>query len=165
MDTVPPDATYSRVMLYRVVHAVNASYALTVAWLYIACFAMALLLLFVFPQVTLLLFFLGLASLGITVLMGWALNAITCSLARQALSQGRCPRCLKGSQRRIEHDQPFVCDYCGAEFLIGGGEVDQVDRRRFHDEQELRDDQPKLLEPIFTEEDERAWFARDSRRA
>jgi hypothetical protein len=147
-------------MLYRMVHAVNASYSLAVAWMYIAGFAAALGLLFIFPQVTLLLFFLGLASLALTISLGWGIDFWARRLALQALHHGRCPRCHRGSQQRIEHEQPWTCEHCHSEFRASGDEVDQVDRARYHDEAELDDDDERLLQPIFTDDDEQAWFDR-----
>jgi len=115
-------------MLYRVAHAVNASYAFTIAWLYIAAFLLAFSLLFIFPQVTLLLLFLGLASLGLTITFGWAIDAATRHVARRAIGAGRCPRCGRASASGAEATETWTCSHCQSQFHSGGAEVDQRER-------------------------------------
>jgi ribosomal protein L37AE/L43A len=118
-------------MLYRLAHAVNASYGLAVAWAYILTFVLAFCLLFIFPQITLLLFFLGLASLGLTITLGWAIDATTRALARRSLHMGRCPRCGSASERRLEPGQVWLCENCHSEFQAGGGEIDERERGHY----------------------------------
>ncbi len=118
-------------MLYRIAQAVNASYGLTVAWGYIGMFTIACMLLFVFPQITLLLLFLGLASLALTITGGWLVDAATRALARNALHANRCPRCGTPSRDLIETGAAWLCDQCGSEFKVGGGEVSRRERARF----------------------------------
>ncbi len=123
-------------MLYRILHAINSSYALAVAWLYIGAFVVALSLLFIFPQVTLLLFFVGLASLGFVILIGWTIDGVARGMARQALHAGRCPRCGQSSQTH-KHPDAWTCEHCHAEFQPDGSEIDARDRERWvvtHDE-------------------------------
>jgi hypothetical protein len=117
-------------VLYRFVHAVNASYALAVAWIYIGAFALALSLLFIFPQVTLLMFFVGLATLGLAVMLSWAIDIATRGLARRALSSGRCPRCSSGGQSPKQADRAWTCEHCRAEFTVECGQIDARDRER-----------------------------------
>ena len=52
----------------------NASFALTVFWAYVAAFAIAFTFVFIFPQLTLLLLFLGLAGLGLVIVLARALQ-------------------------------------------------------------------------------------------
>jgi ribosomal protein L37AE/L43A len=115
-------------MLYRVAHAVNASYAVTIAGLYIAAFVVAFSLLFIFPQVTLLLLFLGLASLGLTITLGWAIDAATRRVAKRAIDAGRCPRCGRASVSGVEASEPWTCSHCHSQFHRGGVEVDERER-------------------------------------
>lgn len=118
-------------MLYRIAHAINAWYALAVAWVYIGAFALALGLLFVFPQVTLLMFFLGLASLGFAVMLGWIIDSVARGMARRAVNAGRCPRCSRGGQSAKEPDTSWTCEHCAAEFALDGAEIDPRDRERW----------------------------------
>ena len=118
-------------MLYRLAQALNASYGLAVAWGYIGMFAVACMLLFVFPQITLLLLFLGLASLGLTITCGWLIDSITRAIARRALHADRCPRCSTPSAEHIRNDEAWICDHCGSEFKIGGGEMNERERARY----------------------------------
>lgn len=118
-------------MLYRLAQAVNASYGLAVAWGYLGMFAIACMLLFVFPQVTLLLLFLGLASLALTIAGGWLVDVITRAIARHSLKADVCPRCANASGRHIDSDRPWICEHCHSEFKVGGGEITERERKRF----------------------------------
>lgn len=117
-------------MIYRLAHAVNASYGLAVAWAYIGAFLLALGLLFIFPQVTLLLFFLALGSLGLTIGLGAAIDWLTRILARRGLARGRCPRCgdvIAGGPVAAE----WRCPLCSSHFAIDGAEIDLKEQQHF----------------------------------
>jgi ribosomal protein L37AE/L43A len=118
-------------VLYRIIQAINSSYGLAVAWAYIAAFVASLALLFIFPQVTLLLFFLGLASLGLTIGLGAAIDAFTRSLARRSVDRGSCPRCNNAANFRPHRDETWICDDCGSEFKGDGEEVSARERSHF----------------------------------
>jgi hypothetical protein len=118
-------------MLYRLAHAFNVWYPLTVAWVYIGAFALGLCLLFIFPQVTLLLLFCGLATLGFAVMLGWMIDGLARGLARHALVAGRCPRCAASGHFRSDPQSPWICAACGIEFAPDGAQVDPRDRQRW----------------------------------
>ena len=133
MRAVRGSRRYSARVLYRLAHAVNASYGLVIAWGYILLFALALSLLFVFPQMSLLLFFLGLASLAVTITLGWLIDGITRAMARRALSAGRCPRCRETLPAMLEPDEACLCGSCHSQFQAGGAELDERERARYVD--------------------------------
>lgn len=118
-------------MLYRIAQAVNSSYGLAVAWTYIGAFLLAFCMLFIFPQVTLLLLFLGLASLALTISLGWAIDATTRALARRSLRRDTCPRCGSNSLAHIALDHEWTCEHCHSQFQIGGREIDEQEQARF----------------------------------
>jgi hypothetical protein len=122
-------------LLYRIIHAVNASYVLAVASLYIGAAALALCLLFIFPQVALLLLFMGLASLGFSVMIGWMIDGATRAIARRALASGRCPCCQAAGQPALQADAVWICRACMTEFEPGGGQIDPRDRARWVESQ------------------------------
>jgi hypothetical protein len=111
-------------VLYRIAAAVNATYGLAVAWTYIAAFVLALGMIFIFPPGTLLVFFIGLASLGLAVALGKVIDAITRSMARRSMASGRCPRC-RDVLALISHgdESPAICALCGSAFTSDGGET------------------------------------------
>lgn len=112
-------------MLYRILRFVNEWYAVVVLWVFIGAFALALSFMFVFPQVTLGLFFVGLLTLGVAVVASGILQSILRLLARRTLSAGRCPRCGSRGLEPISHGQAAVqCPNCQAMFTPSGGEVE-----------------------------------------
>src|SRR5262245_46169500 len=118
-------------MLYRIAHALNTWYALAVAWTYIGAFALGLSLLFVFPQVTLLLLFCRLASLGFAVMIGWMIDGLASGLAKRALAAGRCPHC--GAVAPVDGVQAagWTCEHCATEFAADGRQIDPRERERW----------------------------------
>ena len=131
-------------VLYRFVSAVNAVYGLAVAWVYIAAFLAALGMVFIFPPGTLLVFFIGLASLGLAVAMGYVIDALTRWMARRALARSRCPRCgdsLQAPRFNAADDfQTCVCSLCSSNFAGDGSET--TARERPHFIEQPRDDGP-----------------------
>jgi len=118
-------------LLYRIVQSINANYGLIVAWGYIAIFLMALSLLFIFPQLTLLLFFLALASLSLTITLGWVIDAMARGLARRGLAAGRCPRCATALEKPLQPGEGYLCPECHSEFRVGGAERSSAERARY----------------------------------
>ncbi len=144
-------------VLYRVLQTINASYGLAVAWMYIAAFVASLSMLFVFPQITLLAFFLGLASLGLTIGLGAVIDGITRRMARRTLTKGRCPRCSQAGGLLPIHADDSVCDHCGSEFKIDGTEITSRERSHFIDELESDRDSVPLMSPHAPRAEPRLW--------
>ena len=127
------------------ISAVNAVYGLAVAWVYIAAFVLALGMVFIFPPGTLLVFFIGLASLGLAVALGKLIDAITRGMARRSMASGRCPRCrdlLTHAGERGD-ERPVVCALCGSAFLDDGGETIASEQSHFIDKPD--DDEPDVM--------------------
>jgi DNA-directed RNA polymerase subunit RPC12/RpoP len=103
-------------MLYRVVHFVNTWYGMAVVWAYVLAFLVGFSFLFIFPQITLLLLFLGLASLAVVLLGAKALTALEGSLRRRMLAAGVCPECQHKLQPATMDQAIMRCVSCGAEF-------------------------------------------------
>ena len=107
-------------MLYRIIHAINESFALAVFWLYVAAMILGLGTIFVFPQAAVVLVFLGLLCLGPAIIGSKILAAIDRALARQILRQGACPHCGQFSEPRPDPGAPWRCPNCHAAFEASG---------------------------------------------
>lgn len=111
-------------MLYRIFHWINRWYALSLLWLFIGTFALAAAMMFIFPQITLLLLFLGLAGLGLAVVGSRILHAIEHRLARRSLHMGICPRCGGAGQASASSENDdWRCEYCGCAYAPSGAEL------------------------------------------
>ena len=110
-------------MLYRILRSVNSVYAYCVLALYIGAFFVGFAMLFVFPQITLLLLFLGLGGLGVFTLMSMVLRALERKLAHRALVSGSCPLCLQSAESLQAPEAHFRCMSCGAVYTAGGEEM------------------------------------------
>ncbi len=117
------DRRYSSAMLYRIVRTINEWYALTLFWTFLGLFFVAFALVFVFPPGTIVLLFLGLGAMGVAVVCGRILRGTQRSLARRALSQGRCPRCLTAAPGQVASRQSWKCEHCGTSFGDRGDEA------------------------------------------
>jgi hypothetical protein len=109
-------------VLYRVLHALDAGFPVAVLFIYIAAFLMAFAFMFMFPQVTLLLLFMGLGGMVLAVLIKQSLGLMLRLAARQALARNLCPRCRRLNEDRLQRD-PWQCPHCGAAFACTGIEI------------------------------------------
>lgn len=109
--------------LYRILRSIHRGYPLTVFWLYVGLFALAFPLIFVFPQLTLGLFGLGLAGLVGVILVAKLLDGLLHLTARRKLNAGACPDC--GARREEVRDAgaAWQCEHCGTVFLPNGAEA------------------------------------------
>ncbi|MCI0363043.1 MAG: hypothetical protein L0Y44_00565 [Phycisphaerales bacterium] len=109
-------------MLYRFLRSINAWFGLAVLWVCLAAFLLALPLMFIFPQGTLLLLFVGLFGLGLAVIGFKVLRYFEHALARRSLARGSCPRCGQHDST-IPSDEPWRCAACGTSYEVSGNEV------------------------------------------
>ncbi|MDY7107204.1 MAG: hypothetical protein SYC29_01070 [Planctomycetota bacterium] len=108
---------------YRVIRAINRAYALTVLWLYIAAFLVAVALMFMYPIGTITLVWAGLVGLVVALLVGRLLAIVQRALARRSLTASRCPSCGAGlDDVSAEASSPRTCGACGCIFLPNGAE-------------------------------------------
>jgi hypothetical protein len=110
-------------VLYQALRFVNANYALAVFWVYVVVFVIALALIFVFPPLPLFMIFIGVACLGIFVIMSRGLTALERGLARHSLRQGTCPSCRQPNPAPALVDDHWQCVHCGAAFEPSGAMV------------------------------------------
>lgn len=111
-------------MIYRILRICNAWYGIVVLWICVLAFFLAFALMFVFPQGTLLLLFLGLAGLGLAMIGGGLLNRWQCWLALRTLRGGRCPVCRAGIAESTESDHHWQCVNCGAMYDHTGAQIE-----------------------------------------
>ncbi len=109
-------------MTYRSVHKAKGSYELTVLWLLIGAFVLAMALMFVHPTASLLVFFMGFAFLGVAVLIDKLFASVEQAAARTALKSHTCPSCGANVDRDRQQDDEWHCLACGAAFLDTGAE-------------------------------------------
>jgi ribosomal protein L37AE/L43A len=101
---------------------VNAWYTLAILWVYLFVFLIACGLVFVFPQITLGLLFIGLAGLGFAVLGFQMLSGVEHSLARRTLSSGICPICRQPIAFIDKEEAHWRCEGCSVDFDRAGYE-------------------------------------------
>jgi len=116
-------------MLYRILRTLHAWYPLGVLWIYVLAFLVALGMMFVFPQITLLLFFLGLGGLGLAVIGARALGSLEHAMAKRIVGRGTCPRCGRSGQHRADGHSDWSCESCGAIFGPRGEELAPIENR------------------------------------
>ncbi len=107
-------------MTYHSIHKAKGSYELTVLWLLIAAFVLAMGLMFVHPTASLLVFFLGFAFLGVAVLIDKLFATMEHSAARRALKSHTCPSCGANVYRDRQQQDEWHCLECGSAFLDTG---------------------------------------------
>lgn len=112
-------------MFYRILRFINAWYALTALWMFLAAFVVALSFMFLFPQVTLGLFFVGLGALGVTVVTSGFLQSVQRRLARRKLGTGMCPRCSASVVSASLPDAALQCLVCGTLYTANGSEIER----------------------------------------
>ncbi len=105
---------------YQALLKANERYQLIVMGVFVAAFFVALAMMLVHPTVALLLFWLGLISLGLfsisEKLIGWVLR----DSAKRALARYVCPCCGAGVHRDPSEVEHWCCDRCGAAFMSTG---------------------------------------------
>ncbi|MHC5114806.1 MAG: hypothetical protein ACYTGP_10315 [Planctomycetota bacterium] len=106
---------------YRLIRAFNHGYPMVMMGLYIGAMFLALALMFIFPPGTLLLLGLGLASLGIVVLVARVMEIVEHASARWILRSGACPTCGRRMQTIRDETRPWTCEWCEHTFATNGG--------------------------------------------
>jgi ribosomal protein S27AE len=101
-------------------HAINAGYALAVFWMYVAALAFGMCTIFFFPQMAVVLVFLGLLFLGPALIGSKVLFAVERRLARQSLRRRVCPRCGEQIIANSGEVESWRCEYCQTEYLPSG---------------------------------------------
>ncbi|MHC4217037.1 MAG: hypothetical protein ACYSU7_01140 [Planctomycetota bacterium] len=104
-------------MSYQSLNKANVRYQLTVLFLLIGAFVLAMVLINIHPTAAIIVFWLGLLLLGVAALGEWVIRKAERAAARSELRESLCPRC--GREIRHEADQ-WHCDECGAVFLESG---------------------------------------------
>jgi hypothetical protein len=105
-------------VVYRVLHGVNTYFALTIFWFYVAAFAVTFPFVFVFPPMPLLMIFLAITCLGMVVVLAKVLAALENLVVRQLVRRGTCPHCRHANPPVAPTEGPWVCEHCGAVFLM-----------------------------------------------
>lgn len=117
---------YSSAVFYRLLRFINEWYAIAVLWIFIAAFLMALGFMFIFPQVTLAMFFIGLCTLGVAAVASGVLQSTMRLAARRQLGRGICPGC-GAAVNAISHPQATLqCSNCRTLFTATGSVVEQA---------------------------------------
>ena len=107
---------------YRLLRVIRDYFPFAVFWVYIAAFFVAFPMIFIFPQITMLLFGLGLASLPFSII-GWkCITGVTDGIARRRLEDGSCPRC---SAEVLGTDEGWECGRCRDEYDGSGAPIDR----------------------------------------
>lgn len=112
---------------YRILSAIDQSYGVALFWVYIAAFALAFMMVFVFPPGAIALLFLSLFSLLILIPLSRGLHAIVRLIGRRHLRHGRCPTCGQqvGPMNTDEaRNEAWSCHDCGARFMGSGEWID-----------------------------------------
>jgi hypothetical protein len=126
-------------MLYRILCSFNDDFGLCVFFVYLAAFALAFVLIFIFPPGALALVMLGiLGFVGIWVVVACS-KMLERSICRRQLAAGCCPFCsgellVPGDTGQNEH---ATCSRCGQAFERDG-------RRHDLDDEEDDDDLPTV---------------------
>jgi hypothetical protein len=120
-------------VFYRILRFVNKWYAIVVLWIFLAAFVLGVSFMFVFPQITLGLFFLGLATLGVAVVASGFLQSVQRMLARRRLSAGICPRCGSRIQLITHAEATVQCPDCRSMFTVTGMEIEKRPDMPVHD--------------------------------
>ena len=111
-------------MSYRSLNKANVRYQLTVLFLLIGAFALAMVLVNIHPTAAIIVFWLGMILLGVAALGEWVIRKAERAAARSELRRHHCPRCGKEVHRGGEEPQEWHCDDCGATFLDSG--IEQI---------------------------------------
>ena len=109
-------------MTFRSLSRANEHYQVTVLCVFIGMLLVAMVMMFVHPTVTLLLFWLGLISLGAFAMSEKFIGTVMRRSARSELERLVCPRCRATVHRDPLEVQDWCCDECGATFKCSGEE-------------------------------------------
>jgi hypothetical protein len=109
-------------MSYRSLNKANVRYQLTVLFLLIGAFVLAMVLINIHPTAAIIVFWLGMILLGVAALGEWVIRKAERAAARSELRSHRCPRCGKEMHGDVGEAQAWHCDECGATFLESGVE-------------------------------------------
>jgi hypothetical protein len=109
-------------MSFRSLSRANESYQLTVFCVFIGMLLVAMAMMLVHPTVTLVLFWLGLISLGAFAMSEKFIGTRMRRSARSELERSVCPRCRATVHREPLEAQDWCCDECGAIFKSSGEE-------------------------------------------
>ncbi len=107
-------------MTYQALFKANERFQLMVMWVLVAAFFVAMAMMFVHPTVTLLLFWLGLVSLGLFSIIEKFIGSALRHSAKRALIEFICPCCGAGVHRDPSDLEHWCCDRCDAAFMNSG---------------------------------------------
>jgi ribosomal protein S27AE len=107
-------------MSYRSLNKANVRYQLTVLFLLIGAFLLAMVLINIHPTAAIIVFWLGMLLLGVAALGEWLIRKAERAAARIDLKSQHCPRCGNQVHRDAEDAHQWHCDECGATFLESG---------------------------------------------
>jgi DNA-directed RNA polymerase subunit RPC12/RpoP len=111
-------------MSYRSLNKLNVRYQLTVLFLLIGAFLLAMVLINIHPTAAIIVFWMGMIVLGAAALGEWAFRAAERRAARSEMRGNHCPRCGKEVHRDAQEEDEWHCDECGSTFLASG--IEQV---------------------------------------
>jgi hypothetical protein len=109
-------------MDYRELHKANERYKLTVMWVLIAAFFVALILMFFHPSAAIAVFWFGLLVVVIATIIEKRIQKAERNAAQVAIQHQKCPSCGAAIHREPGAEGPWRCDACEAEFLDSGAE-------------------------------------------
>ncbi|MHC4990567.1 MAG: hypothetical protein ACYTGC_06260 [Planctomycetota bacterium] len=109
-------------MDYRSVHQVNERYKLSVMWMLVGAFLLAVVLMFLHPSAALLVFSLGLIFTAVATVIELFFKRAERVAARSALQHHECPSCGAPVERSKAHEDEWHCDACGVTFMDSGAE-------------------------------------------
>jgi len=107
---------------YRIFRRLHEGFQVSALMLYVIAFAAAFTCLFVFPPVTILLFWLGLFSLPLAFFLSRGLGRARHAVAAAVLRRGHCPLCGERVELARAESRRWSCVGCGAIFAEGGVE-------------------------------------------
>ena len=109
-------------LVYRAIRWVRESFPIIMLFVYLGMAVFSLPFVFMMPQLTLVLFAFGLASLPFSLLtsklLGWSQRLV----ARAILRRGFCPACGKRMQSHRDPARVWSCEFCDARFRPDGVE-------------------------------------------
>ena len=109
-------------LMHRILRRVRNDFPLVAFWIYVAAFGTAFPFVFLFPQVTMLLFALCLASLPFAIITARVLVALHEWSCRHLLRSGRCPGC-GGEDLADAVDAVHFCGDCGDRYRVNGERI------------------------------------------
>ena len=116
-------------MLYRFCRSLNEWYAVSVFFLYIGLFLLAVCLVFIFPPAAIFLLFFSIFALVIFRGLSMLISACERSIARNALGRGACPGCGFDLHEEQTMTEPaHGCVSCGALYAASGARITAEDQ-------------------------------------